>query len=529
MFAMQLASRFAKATFLVAALTTACQYANSQTITAVMHAPLRSVDPTISTAYILRDFGYMIYDTLLAVDANGKIQPQMANWAISKDGKTYTFTLRDDLKWTDGKPVTASDCVASIQRWDKIDTLGQVMASYMSDIKVIDDKSFSMSFSQPTDIVLRALSKPSNLAAFMMPKTVAETPAGQPITSTVGSGPFVFNAVEYKPGIQAVFDKNKNYVPRKEPASGLAGGKVVKVDRVKWTTMPDPMTAMNALMSGEVDFIEQMPPDLLPMIQGNPDYVSTNYKGQAMQDALRLNFTQPPFDNQKVRQAALLAVGQKQVLEAQVGNNQKLYQTCAAVFGCGNAAASNYGADKLIAPHPAEAKALLKEAGYTNAPVVLLSPTDNAKLTPMGPVLAQQLRAAGFNVQLQSMDWATVTTRRTSKAPTSAGGWSAFFSTNVLPDIGDPIGYMEIAANGDKAWFGWPNVPAIEAARKQLAVTSDPTAAKAIAEELQHLAIDNVVMIPVGQIEMVTIKSKKLTGQVDAAAPVFWNMTKAER
>src|ERR1700760_95893 len=93
--------------------------AQAKTITAVMYSDLRTLDPIFTGAYITRDHGYMVYDTLLATDANFTIRPQMADWKISEDRLTYTFTLRDGLKWHDGSPVTAEDCVASLQRWSK--------------------------------------------------------------------------------------------------------------------------------------------------------------------------------------------------------------------------------------------------------------------------------------------------------------------------------------------------------------------------------------------------------------------------
>ena len=162
--------RHLKAAVLCAAMAVAgITTAQAQTINAVMHAPLRALDPVISTAYILRNYGYMVYDTLLAQDASNAIQPQMASWKVSPDGKTYTFTLRDGLKWHDGTPVTAADCVASLQRWSKADKLGQLMASMLTEMKTTGDKSFDMTFNVPTDIALRALSKPSGVAPFMMP------------------------------------------------------------------------------------------------------------------------------------------------------------------------------------------------------------------------------------------------------------------------------------------------------------------------------------------------------------------------
>ncbi|CVI64063.1 ABC transporter substrate-binding protein (plasmid) [Agrobacterium leguminum] len=502
--------------------------AAESTITSVRNAPLRALDPVISTAYILRDYGYMVYDTLLALDANSNIMPQMASWSVSNDGKIYTLTLRDGLKWHDGTAVTADDCIASIKRWSQADKLGQIMASLVTDMKAVDEKSFTITLSVPSKIVLMALSKPSGVPPFMFPKKVAETPVGTPITSTIGSGPFKFVAGEYKPGVQAVFVKNTDYVPRSEPASGLAGGKVVKVDKVRWVSMPDPMTAVNALLSGEIDSIEQTPHDLLPLLEGNPDFEINVFQKQATQNLVRLNFTQPPFDNPKIRKAAALALGQQELLDVQVGPGSPYGKTCGAVFGCGSIYESDYGAADIISPHPEEAKKLLAEAGYDGKPVTLLHTTDIATLNAMGPVLAQQLRNGGFKVDMVSMDWASVVARRASKAAPKDGGWNIFSTGNVLPDVGSPLGFIGVAAGGPAAWFGWPDVPEIEAARAKLARTDDLEEAKKIGKDIHKLVIDNTVMIPMGEIFYVESRSTKLKGEISAEAPVFWNVEKVK-
>ncbi len=92
----------------------------------IPQADLRSLDPIWTTAYITRNFGYMVYDTLFALDKDLKPQPQMVDkWTVSDDKLSYSFTLRDGLKWHDGSPVRAADCVASIDRWGKRDPFGQ--------------------------------------------------------------------------------------------------------------------------------------------------------------------------------------------------------------------------------------------------------------------------------------------------------------------------------------------------------------------------------------------------------------------
>ena len=101
-----------------------------------MHSDLKILDPIWTTAYITRNHGYMIYDTLFAIDANGQIKPQMVDkYELSADKLTWTFTLRDGLQWHDGAPVTAEDCVASIKRWGARDAMGQKLMTFVKDMR----------------------------------------------------------------------------------------------------------------------------------------------------------------------------------------------------------------------------------------------------------------------------------------------------------------------------------------------------------------------------------------------------------
>src|SRR6266536_1973494 len=182
------------------------------TLRVVMHSDLKIVDPIWTTAYISRNHGYMIYDTLFAMDAKGEIQPQMVDkYEVSADKLTYTMSLRDGLVWHDGKPVTAEDCVASIKRWAQKDTMGQKMMSFVKDVVVVDPKTFKIVLKEQTGLVLPALGKPSSNVPFMMPKRVADTPASEQISDFTGSGPFVFKRDEWKPGDKAVYVKFAQY------------------------------------------------------------------------------------------------------------------------------------------------------------------------------------------------------------------------------------------------------------------------------------------------------------------------------
>jgi peptide/nickel transport system substrate-binding protein len=247
--------------------------AKPKTLSVVMHSDLRVIDPILTTAYITRDHGYMVYDTLLATDSKLKIRPQMADWKVSADGLTYTFTLRDGLKWHDGQPVTAEDCVASLQRWSAHDGMAQKLMDFTASLEATDSRTITLKLKEPYAFVLESIGKPSSLVPFMMPKRIAETSPDKPIPEQIGSGPFKFMAAEFQPGVKALYSKNKDYVPRTEPPDGMAGGKVVNVDRVEWITMADAQTALNALAAGDIDYIEIAPWDMLPVLEKDPRLV----------------------------------------------------------------------------------------------------------------------------------------------------------------------------------------------------------------------------------------------------------------
>jgi peptide/nickel transport system substrate-binding protein len=504
--------------------------ASGKTLLVKMHSDLRVIDPLFTTAYITRDHGYMVYDTLLATDSNFKVQPQMADWKVSDDKLTYTFTLRDGLKWHDGAPVTAEDCVASLKRWGKMDNMGQKLMDFTASIEAPDTKTIVLKLKEPYGLVLESIAKPSSYVPFMMPKRLAETPAGQQMAEQIGSGPFKFVKAEFQPGVKAVYEKNADYVPRKEPPSWTSGGKVVKVDRVEWVTMPDAQTAVNALQSGDLDFIEDPPWDLLPVLAANPDIKIDTLNKFGFQTLGRMNFLLPPFDNPKVRRAALLAINQKDVLDAVVGNS-KYYETCGAFFVCGTPLATDAGAGNLAkGGSMEEAKKALAASGYDGTPVAIMAPGDVASIKAQPIVAAQLLRQAGFKVDVQATDWQTVVSRRASQKPVSEGGWNMFFTNWVAADVMNPLVNFSIGGRGKNGgWFGWSDDPKIEKLKDQFARSSSPDEQKKIATEIQQEAYDQVTYIPLGQFTIPSAWRKSITGVLDGpATPIFWNVDKSE-
>jgi peptide/nickel transport system substrate-binding protein len=522
--------RSAIASAMVLVALAAPSLAAAKTITAVMHSDLRVIDPGLTTAYITRDHGYMVYDTLLATDSNFKIQPQMADWKVSDDKLTYTFTLRDGLKWHDGAPVTAEDCVASLQRWGKADGMGQKLMDFTASLEATDAKTITLKLKEPYGLVLESIGKPSSLVPFMMPKRLAETPRGTPIPEQIGSGPFKFVKAEFQPGVKVVYEKNTDYVPRKEPPNWTSGGKVVKVDRVEWITMSDAQTAVNALQSGDIDFLEAPSFDILPVLAANPDLKLQTLNKLGNQTLGRMNFLYPPFDNPKVRRAALMAMNQKDVLDAVTGNPE-YYKICGAVFVCGTPLATDVGSEALVKGNGmAEAKKLLAESGYDGTPVVIMAPGDVGQLKAQPIVAAQLLREAGFKVDVQATDWQTVVQRRASQKPPKEGGWNMFFTNWVGADVLNPVVNVSISGRGKVGgWFGWPEDAKMEAMRDAFARSSSPEEQKKIATEIQQEVYDQVIYIPLGQYYLPSAWRKSLSGVLDGpATPLFWNVDKSE-
>jgi peptide/nickel transport system substrate-binding protein len=499
------------------------------TLRVVMHSDLKIVDPIWTTAYISRNHGYMIYDTLFAMDAQGEIRPQMVDgYEVSPDQLTYTLTLRHGLLWHDGTAVTSEDCIASIKRWGAKDSMGQKMMSFVRDFAVVNPQTFQILLKEPTGLVLQALGKPSSNVPFMMPRRVAETPPNEQIKDFTGSGPFVFKSEEWKPGDRAVYIKFAQYKARPEAPSGLAGGKVAKVDRVEWRAIADHQTAINALLGGEIDLIESPLYDLLPVLKKDANVKLVDINPLGGQYTFRFNTLHKPFDNAKVRQAVFYALNQEDFLQAVIGD-PVYYKVCKSFYPCGSPLETTKGMEELLASNVARARQLLQEAGYDGTPIVLMHSTDVAVLTNLAPVAKSLMEKAGFKVDMHSMDWQTLVARRAKKDPPAQGGWHAFLTGWVAADILNPVMMGFLNASCDQAMFGWPCDKEIESLRDQYARETNPARLKAIAEAAQVRATQYPTHIPLGQGFQPVAMRKNIDGMIQAPVTVFWNVEKKGR
>jgi peptide/nickel transport system substrate-binding protein len=270
--------------------------------------------------------------------------------------------------------------------------------------------------------------------------------------------------------------------------------------------------------------------DILPVLAANKDIVVETPNKLGFQTVGRMNFLLPPFDNVKVRRAALLAMNQKDVLDALIGNPE-YFQLCGAFFVCGTPLASDVGSESLVKGNGmAEAKKLLAESGYDGTPIAIMAPGDVVTLKAQPIVAAQLLRNAGFKVDVQATDWGTVVSRRALQKPVKEGGWNMFFTNWAGADLLNPIVNFAIGGQGKNGgWFGWAEDAKIEKLKDDFARASSPEEQKKIAADIQQEAYDQVIYIPLGQYLAPSAWRKSLSGVLPGpATPIFWNIDKSE-
>ena len=494
----------------------------------IPHADLSTLDPHWNTAYVTRNHGFMVFDTLYGLDSQYQATPQMVDGhTTDEDGRRWTLTLRDGLRWHDGTPVLARDCVASIKRWGTKDTFGQALLAATDELGAPDDRRIVFRLKRPFPLLPDALAKYGVYMPAMMPERLALTDPATQVTEMVGSGPFRFKADERLPGARAVYERFDGYVPRPSGTPDRTSGpKIAYLDRIEWTTVPDPTTAASALQRGETDWWDYASADLLPLLRRN-DRIRITVPDPAGQIALmRMNHLQPPFDNPAIRRAVLGAIKQPDFMAAIMGDDTSLWHDGAGMFTPGTPLASTAGMAALDGSRTIEqSRKALRDAGYGNEPVALVVPTDFPNLKALSDVGAEMMRRIGLNVDYQATDWGTLLTRRAKKDPVAAGGWSAFFTFGAGSDQATPAANLMLRANADRAWFGWPDDARIEALRDAWFAAPDLPAQQQIAVALQERALETVPYIPLGQYFQPTAYRTSLSGMLSGFS-IFWNVRK---
>ena len=505
------------------------QGAAARALRFVPQANLANFDPIWGTQYVVRNAAAMVWDTLYGFDEKLQPQRQMCeSEEVSSDGLTWTFKLRPGLKFHDGEPVLAKDVAASLDRWAARDQMGLLIKGIQQELVAVDDRTVKWVLKKPFPKMLLALGKISTPIAFIMPERLAKTDPFKQISEYIGSGPMRFVKNEWVPGAKAVFEKFPDYVPRQEPGSWLAGGKRMLAERVEWVIMPDPATASAALQNGEIDWWENPISDLVPVLSKNRNVLVDIADPLGNIGAFRMNHLYPPFNDVRARRAVLMAMSQEDYMRAIVGDDNKLWKPLPGFFTPGTPLYSEEGGEILKGKRDFDAaKKLLAASGYSGQPVTCLVAQDQPITKAQGDVTADLLKRLGMNVDFAAIDWGTVGQRRAVKTPPGQGGWQMFHTWHSGADCINPAVAIGVRASGDKAWFGWPDVPAVEAQVEAWYAAKTLDEEKTAIGRLNKAALDGVVYAPTGFFLSYQAWRKNVTGVVKGPLPFFWGVAKS--
>jgi len=490
------------------------------------HASLTFLDPVANLTAITNIHGFYAFETLYAVDSSLRPRPLMAEGhEVSDDGLSWTIRLREGLLFHDGTPVLARDCAASLRRWAARDTFGRDLASVVDAWEAPDDRTLRVRLKRPFPLLIDAIGKPTASLPVIMPERLAATDPLRAVSEVVGSGPMRFEAGEFVSGSRVVYRRFDRYVPRQEPPDFFSGGKVVHFERVEWTVMPDAATGVAALRKGEIDWLDQVQADLLPLLTRSADIVTDSLDPAGFMGVLRFNALNPPFDKPAIRRVVLEAVSQPDYMNSATGGDPGAWKSCHSLFPCG----TPYGippadAGMSDAPDIEAARRRLRAAGYAGEKVVILNPSDLPIVAPFGQVTFALLQRLGFNVDLQEMDWGTLNARTVSREPVERGGWSLYHTWWGGAGIALPVTNSPIRGLGDRGWTGWYTSERMEALNASWLRAPDDAARAGIAAEMNALAMRDAPTVPLGLFFVRTAYRRSLTGMLKALRPVPWNV-----
>ncbi len=462
---------------------------------------LTLLDPVWSPARGTHIHAYLVFDTLYGLDETLTPRPQMLEGhTVENDGRLWTLRLREGLRFHDGTPVLARDAMASIRRFAARDGFGQALLAATNELSAPDDRTLRFRLTKPFPHLPAALAGSSFVVPAIMPERLASTDPFRQVPEMVGSGPYRFLPAEFNAGERAAYERFTGYVPRDgETLSYNAGPKITHFDRVEWRALGDVATAVAALSRGEVDWVDSVPSDLVPLLARNDSVTVEVKEPTGSIPLMRFNHLHPPFNNPGIRRALLGAIDQAEVMRALAGADRATWRDRVGLFSPGSLLASEAGIEAVNTNRDYDkVKRELAGAGYRGEPIVVLTVSDNAYFMSIGQVGVDQLRKAGMNLDVQTMDFTTMVRRRASKEPPERGGWQVFFSflDGLFSD--SPATNEAIRGDGKSGLYGWAVSADLEASREAWLETADVDAQKRISEQMQLQMWRDVPYIPMG-------------------------------
>lgn len=350
-----------------------------------------------------RQIGRYIYEGLVELNSSYEPMPQLAeSIENNEDYSEYTFYLRQGVLFHNGKEMTSEDVVASLNRWIENCATAQTILSDGQQFEAVDDYTVKISIGKPCYTFLEVLASPTFFAG-IMPKEVVDEATDKGVQEYIGTGPMKF--VEWKSNQYVLLEKNEDYEGPGYEIDGDAGDRIINFSKAYIDFVPDSMTRLSGLQTGEYDIATSIPYDNLSEIQSNDSLV--DYKEMAGTMYLEMNKAIAPFDDVKMRTAVRTALDVDEIMAGAIPSAD--YYDINSCFMIRDQAAwfTDSTADYMKVNDTEAAKKLLEEAGYNGEEIIITTSQDYPELYNASLVIKSQLEAAGFNVTLNAYDFAT--------------------------------------------------------------------------------------------------------------------------
>lgn len=463
-----------------------------------------SLDPMMSATDLVGMISQHIFETLFTFDSKWNVTPLLAQSMpeVSSNGTIYTIKLRQDIKFHDGREMMANDVVASLKRWLDVASRGKQTAVYIKSVEKTANDTVTITLTQPYAPLLSLLAF-NNSAAVIMPSDALT----MPLKEVIGTGPYKLKEHKADQYIQLIrFD---DYKPRSEKADGFGGARIAKADEILFAPLPDANTRIEAAISGQYDYVDSLPVESYQRLeQGKDKPVLLDHFGWPI---FVMNNKDGPLKSAKIRKAIQLALNEEDMLAAGFGD-PKFYAAEPAMYPKGYAWHTTTGTENYNLADPEKAKALLDEAGYDGTPIRILTSRQYEFHYKMAQVAAEYLKLAGFKVDLQVVDWATLTQRRADPKL-----WDIYITHS--PFLPEPalIGSLSTSSPG------WWDTPARKTVVDAFTSESNPEKRVALWADVQKTIYDELPLIKIGDFNAVAAMSTKLEGVDPAPWPYFWN------
>jgi len=473
-------------------------------------APL---DVMLTTAGVSVAIGMHIFEGLYTIDSKYVPQPMLAEGeTISDDGKTIVITLRQGVKFHNGKEMTSADVVASLNRWGKFGVRGKLLMEKATSLEATGPYEVALKLSEPNGAWKSLLATIEGGPA-IYPSEIADKATDKPIEQTdyIGTGPYKFG--EWRPNRYVELVRFDDYVARSEPGDGYAGKRVAYFDKVQFIPVPDVGTRVSGVQAGDYDYSETISGDLFDQLAADPSVV-IHRAGVPLFGLFFMNSKEGILkDNYALRRAIQMALGKDQAMRVSFGP-EALWKAQGSIFPPGNFWYSEAGIEAYNQHDAAKAKEMALAAGYDGTPIKLLVSTNYQAHFDQATVFVQQLAEAGINVQMNVVDWATLLKMRGEPSQ-----WDIFVTHHGVPP--DPI----LVTFLNDGYPGWWTSPEITALKKEFTGTADLAKRKEVWDRIQALFYEQVPAMKVGDGYAFDIISPKLDGLGETTViwPTFWN------